>query len=272
VLTSPAWPLGGDSAAVEAGAAAAILARHAGVTVLISRPPTVTTIPREATTAATICSERRQVRASKWKPGVSTRDGDAVMKASLSRAAPLLITTMLVAAPAWAQSTSSQTAPGATSAPSMSQTTAPSQASSAPSGTVHKAMPSSHAAATARQPGETMQSLVERRITDLHSKLHITPAQAQQWDQFAQVMRDNAKDTDQAYQQRAEKIGSMSAVDNMQSYAQIEQQRAQNMQKLVPAFQNLYGSLSDQQKKTADDLFRNYAANAQPRGQAASAR
>jgi protein CpxP len=117
-----------------------------------------------------------------------------------------------------------------------------------------------------------MQSLVERRITDLHSKLHITPAQGQQWDQFAQVMRDNAKDTDQAYQQRAEKIGSMSAVDNMQSYAQIEQQRAQNMQKLVPAFQNLYGSLSDQQKKTADDLFRNYAANAQPRRQAASAR
>ena len=33
------------------------------------------------------------------------------------------------------------------------------------------------------------------------------------------------------------------------------------MQKLVPAFQTLYGSLSDQQKKTADQMFRNYAAN-----------
>ena len=54
----------------------------------------------------------------------------------------------------------------------------------------------------------------------------------------------------------------MSAVDNMQSYAQIEQQRAQDMQKLVPAFQTLYSSLSDQQKKTADQIFRNYAAHA----------
>jgi hypothetical protein len=74
---------------------------------------------------------------------------------------------------------------------------------------------------------------------------------------------------DQVYQQRAEKLGSMSAVDNMQSYAQIEQQRAQDVQKLVPAFQALYTSLSDQQKKTADQIFRNYAANTHARHQAA---
>jgi hypothetical protein len=55
---------------------------------------------------------------------------------------------------------------------------------------------------------------------------------------------------DRIYQQRADKLGSMTAVDNMQSYAQIEQQRAQDAQKLVPAFQTLYSSLSDQQKTT----------------------
>ena len=99
-------------------------------------------------------------------------------------------------------------------------------------------------------------------------KLHITPEQSQQWDQFTQVMRDNAKQMDHTYQQRAAKLGTMSAVDNMQSSAQIEQQRAQDMQKLVPAFQTLYSSLSDQQKQTADQLFRNYTANAQARHQA----
>ena len=125
---------------------------------------------------------------------------------------------------------------------------------SAPSGTSQKAAPHSSHGAMARQPGETMQSLVERRITDLHGKLHITSQQSQQWDQFAQVMRDNAREMDQVYKQRAEKLGSMSAVDNMQSYAQIEQQRAQDVQKLVPAFQTLYSSLSDQQKKTADQI------------------
>jgi hypothetical protein len=62
----------------------------------------------------------------------------------------------------------------------------------------------------------------------------------------------------------------MSAVDNMQSFAQIEQQRAQDTQKLVPAFQALYASLNDQQKKTADQLFRNYTASTQARHQAAA--
>jgi periplasmic protein CpxP/Spy len=188
------------------------------------------------------------------------------MKAMLAtRAAPLLITTMLVAAPVWAQSTTSQTNPG-TGAPAAG---APAQVSSTPSGTTHKAMPHT-AQSVARQPGETMQSLVERRIADLHSKLHITGDESAKWDQFAQVMRDNAKEMDQAYQQRADKLGTMTAVDNMQSFAQIEQQRAQDMQKLVPAFQNLYASLSDPQKKTADDLFRNYAASAQARRQASA--
>jgi hypothetical protein len=62
----------------------------------------------------------------------------------------------------------------------------------------------------------------------------------------------------------------MNAVENMQSYAQIEQTRAQDMQKLVPAFQTLYTALSDEQKKQADQLFRNQAARAQQhRGTAA---
>jgi hypothetical protein len=111
-----------------------------------------------------------------------------------------------------------------------------------------------------------MQSLVDRRIADLHARLHITPQQSQQWDQFAQVMRDNARGLDDMYKARASKISGMSAVDNMQSYADIEQHRAQDVEKLVPAFQTLYASLSDQQKKTADQLFRTYTANAQKGG------
>jgi protein CpxP len=192
------------------------------------------------------------------------------MKLTLTRrAAPLLITTMLVAAPVWAQTAGSQTSPAAIPPATTTTTQTAPSGMSAPSGTGQKAAPHSNRAAMARQPGETMQSLVERRITDLHGKLHITSQQSQPWDQFAQVMRDNAREMDQVYQQRAEKLGSMSAVDNMQSYAQIEQQRAQDVQKLVPAFQALYTSLSDQQKKTADQIFRNYAANTHARHQAA---
>jgi len=169
------------------------------------------------------------------------------------RAVPLLLTTMLIAAPAWAQ-----TAPGPTSG--------------TPSGSSLQAAPHTANTTSASQPGQSMQTLVERRIADLHSRLHITPAQTQRWDQFARTMRDNAKGMDELYQQRAEKMNSMSAVDNMQSYEQIEQQRAQDVQKLVPAFQALYGALSDQQKKMADQMFRNYTANAEARHQAAAHR
>jgi len=179
------------------------------------------------------------------------------MKFSLvQRAAPLLVTTMLVAVPAWAQ----------TAGPDNSATTAP-------SGTSHKAMPQTSRSATARQPGETMQNLVERRIAELHSRLRITKEQSQPWDQFAQAMRDNAKEMDSLYRQRAEKFEAMSAVDNMQSYAQIEKQRAQDAEKLVPPFQALYASLNEQQKKDADQMFRTYAARAQERHhQAATAK
>jgi hypothetical protein len=205
------------------------------------------------------------------------------MKASLvNRAAPLLITTLVAAAPAvaiqasgmqaWAQTTNAPTGPSGTAPPAGSAPTGNSQTSNGPSGTVHKAMPHGHHATMGRRPGETMQSVVERRITNLHDKLHITAEQGQQWDQFAQVMRDNARQMDQSHQQRAARLGTMSAVDSVQSYAQIEQQRAQDMQKLVPAFQTLYASLSDQQKKSADQLFRNYAENAQARRQGTTTR
>ena len=130
--------------------------------------------------------------------------------------------------------------------------------------------PPSHATATNQSTGKpaqgrSIQALVDQRIKDLHGRLHITAAQQPKWDQFAQAMRGNAQDLDAAYRQRAEKLDKMNAIDNMQSYAQIEQKRAQDAEKLIPAFQGLYDALSDTQKKEADSLFRNYAAQAQQR-------
>ena len=173
------------------------------------------------------------------------------------RAAPLLVTTMLVAAPAWAQSTSSDTSTGAPSATSAPSTTSSHHAATAPKS------PAQTTSTVMRRPGESMENLVDRRITELHTKLQITPAQGPKWDQFAQVMRDNAKAMDQLYADRAQKLSSMTAVDNMQSFQTIEQARMQGMQKLVPASQTVYDSLSDQQKQAADALFRSQSAKTQ---------
>ena len=186
-------------------------------------------------------------------------------------ATTLFVATMLTAAPAWAQTAGSPSAPtSSTPQPAASTPAASTAAPAAAETTTPKHARHHTRAASVVPPGETMEALVEKRINVLHRQLHITSDENAQWDQFAQVMRDNAKEIDQAYADRANKLDSMSAVDNMQSYAQIEQLRAQQVQKLVPAFQALYASLSDQQKQTADAVFRNRAAKAQAHRQAAT--
>jgi hypothetical protein len=114
--------------------------------------------------------------------------------------------------------------------------------------------------------GKNAEERVEHRINELHAQLRITPAERPQWDQFAEVMRENARDMDQAFIQRAEQFQSMNALQNMQSYEQIAEAHAQHLQKLVPAFENLYNAMPDQQKRLADQVFR---ANAEQHQQSA---
>jgi len=105
-------------------------------------------------------------------------------------------------------------------------------------------------------PGKNAEERVERRIKELHGQLQITPAEEPQWNEFAQVMRENARDMDQAFVQRAQQHPTMNAVQNMQSYEQLSEEHAQRVQKLLPAFQKLYDAMPDAQKRVADQVFR----------------
>jgi periplasmic protein CpxP/Spy len=199
------------------------------------------------------------------------------MKAlQLARATSALVLTTILAGgvgtTAFAQTTPAANPPAASApADTTSSGTTPSGSTAGTSTTAHHPMMNHARHAASRTPGETMEQMAEQRISDLHTRLHITAAQQSQWDQFAQVMRDNAKDLDQAYAQRAATFEKMNAVENMQSYAQIEQTRAQDVQKLGPAFQALYTSMSDEQKQQADRVFRNQAARATQRHAASAA-
>ncbi len=97
---------------------------------------------------------------------------------------------------------------------------------------------------------------VEQRITALHAQLGITEAQTPLWTAFAQAMRDNAASTAQLFQQRASAAATMSAADNMHSYAGLARTYADNTASLATAFDSLYASLSPTQKQAADTLFR----------------
>jgi len=97
---------------------------------------------------------------------------------------------------------------------------------------------------------------VEARIKELHRKLHITAAQKPQWDNLAQVMRDNAQAMSDLKKQRAADAQTMNAVDVVKSYESVIEAHEDGMKKFVPPFEALYNTMSDAQKKTADSLFR----------------
>jgi hypothetical protein len=110
------------------------------------------------------------------------------------------------------------------------------------------------------------QAAVDQRIRTLQSQLGITEAQMPLWSAFAQAMRENAQSTDALFAQRAGAVASMSAADNMHDYARIARAYADNTERLATAFDSLYASLSETQKRAADMIFRQQAtAAAKPR-------
>jgi hypothetical protein len=84
----------------------------------------------------------------------------------------------------------------------------------------------------------------------------ITPAQEALWSVVAQAMRDSASRINALIQQRAQNAKAMSAVDDLNSYQAIAQAHADGLNNLVPAFDTLYASMSDAQKKNADAVFK----------------
>jgi periplasmic protein CpxP/Spy len=96
----------------------------------------------------------------------------------------------------------------------------------------------------------------EAHIKDLQAKLKITPAQEDLWKKVTDVMRDNAKTMDGLIQARMEKAKTMTTVEDLKSYSEITQAHADGLKNFIPAFEALYASMSDEQKKDADTLFR----------------
>ena len=96
---------------------------------------------------------------------------------------------------------------------------------------------------------------VEVRIKELYTKLKITPAQEELWNKVTQAMRDDAKTMEALIKTRSENATTMTAVDDLKSYSEIAQAHADGLKKFIPAFEPLYASMSDAQKKNADKLF-----------------
>ena len=107
----------------------------------------------------------------------------------------------------------------------------------------------------ARSP-EQAKMRVEEQINRLHQQLSITPNQEEQWNAFAAVMRANAEHMEGLYRERASRFNQMNAVESLRSYQRIVQAHAEDLARLVPAFETLYASLTPDQQRIADQVFR----------------
>lgn len=152
------------------------------------------------------------------------------------------------------------------------------QTAASPSASTPATPPAATAPATGATPSTTapqlskdIQAKVEAHIKELHAQLKITPQEDSEWNQFADVMRNNARDMQAAMQEREQQYPQMNALQNMESYQKLAETHAEHLEKLVNAFQSLYNALPDPQKKLADQAFK-ARVGAEPRHAAAESR
>ncbi|MGA2778675.1 MAG: Spy/CpxP family protein refolding chaperone [Steroidobacteraceae bacterium] len=122
---------------------------------------------------------------------------------------------------------------------------------------------STDASSSAMANGDAKRdAAVEKHIAELHVTLKITAAEESQWKEVADVMRANAQDLDRAIDARDANRGSASAIDDLNSYAEIAQVHANSVKKLAGAFSVLYGQMSTEQREAADEAFTHRGHNA----------
>jgi LTXXQ motif family protein len=96
----------------------------------------------------------------------------------------------------------------------------------------------------------------EAQIKQLQGALNITAAQKELWDSLTSAMRENAKDMDAITKEKAEKSEPMNAVDHMKFHRRITQAHLDQLDNIIPPLEALYVSMSAEQQKTINAIFR----------------
>jgi hypothetical protein len=121
--------------------------------------------------------------------------------------------------------------------------------------TLRLAQADSTAATAKSKPRRPMADRVEARIKRLHDDLKITADQETQWKAVAEAMRDDGKAMQATIAERRQNRATSTAVDDLRSYQKVAETHVQGLQRLIPAFQALYDTMSPDQKKNADTVF-----------------
>ena len=110
-------------------------------------------------------------------------------------------------------------------------------------------------------PGNGMSTIdhIEGRIAFLRAELKITDAQMSAWNAFADALRANAKKLGEVRAAVMPRSGAgqqpLTLADRLDLQEQWLVARLEGTRTIRPAFVNLFGTLSDEQKKTANELL-----------------
>ena len=103
---------------------------------------------------------------------------------------------------------------------------------------------------------EERHETVGQRIAELHAALKITPAEQAKWTAVARVMRDNAADQQKLVAaMKVRRSGSVTALEDLETYQKFVRARAAGLHRLIPAFASLYHAMPAAQQKNADLVF-----------------
>lgn len=126
--------------------------------------------------------------------------------------------------------------------------------------------PAPAGAATPSMSDKRATDRLEQHIKDLHGRLAITPAQQPQWDAFTAIMRQNAQAMENNHRERLAHPSGPTALDKMRTYAALSRLHADNVGRLLPAFEALYNAMSPEQRATTDKTFQDLQPGARFRG------
>ena len=132
-------------------------------------------------------------------------------------------------------------AAGLTAVPALAQTPPPATTPAGP--------------AMMQQAAPKHENALESRISSLHDQLKITADQEKKWQSVANVMRSNAKESHELVMEKRKDEANLTAVADLNAYADIEEAHAKHVRKLAKVFGELYGAMSADQKKVADQVF-----------------
>jgi hypothetical protein len=98
-------------------------------------------------------------------------------------------------------------------------------------------------------------AFAEGRIAFIKAELAITDAQKSVWDAYATALRKNLESMQTMHNTMMSASSPATPVERLDLHISAMESRLQSLKEVKPALSALYAALSDDQKKTADDLL-----------------